>query len=191
MKSIEFKDKSAKKIYDSYIRRIHRTIKVLSRNDKEDILMEFNSHIYEGLKRSEGSDEIAALLQITHELGEPEDVLKSLVAEKKLNQATSTFNPKHIVQALFLNIKKSGIFVIFFLLYISLFTFFILIISKIFAPKETGLFFKDGEFMALGRLSTSENVNEVLGIWFIPLMIGSILLLYFTITILMKLTRKK
>lgn len=191
MKSIEFKDKSAKKIYDSYIRRINRTINVLSKNDKEDILMEFNSHIYEGLKRSEKPNEITALLQITHELGDPEDVLKSLVAEKKLNEATTTFNPKHILQAIFLNIKRSGIFIVFSLLYLSLFAFIVLIISEILAPEETGLFFKNEKFMVLGRLSTSENVNEVLGIWFIPLMVGSILLLYLMITLLMKLTRKK
>ncbi len=191
MKAIEFKNKSAKKIYDSYIRRVRRTTKVLSNTDQEDILMEFNSHIYEALQQKGVDDEVADLLHITQELGDPEIVLKSLIAEKKLNQATKTFNPKHIVQAMFLNTKRGGVFFIFAALYLSLFSFIILIIFKIVNPDKTGLYFSDNKFVALGILDTNNPTTEVLGNWFIPVMLINLLFFYFLTTLLMKLTKKK
>ncbi|MDH7446092.1 HAAS signaling domain-containing protein [Aquimarina sp. 2201CG14-23] len=191
MKAIEFKNKSAKKIYDSYFRRIRRTIKVLSSNDQEDVLMEFNSHIYEALTHKNEDDEVTNLLEITQELGDPEIVLKSLVAEKKLNQATKTFNPKHIFQAITLNTKRSGVFFIFVILYLSLFLFVVLIISEIRYPEQTGLFFSGDEFVALGRLETQRDVTEVLGNWFIPIIASITLFFYLLTTLLMKLTKKK
>ncbi len=191
MKTIKFKNKSAQKIYDSYIRRIRRTTKVLSSNDQEDVLMEFNSHIYEALQHKKEDDEIASLLEITQELGDPEIVLRSLVAEKKLNQATKTFNPKHIFQAVSLNIKRSSIFFVFVILYLSLFSFIVLIISEIINPEKTGLYFSNNKFVALGIYDTNKEVTEVLGNWFIPIMIANLLFFYLLTTLLMKLSKKK
>lgn len=192
MKNIEFTDKSAQKIYDSYFRRIRRTISVLAKSDKEDVLMEFNSHIYEGLQNATENGEVEKLLKITQGLGDPEEVLRPLVAEKKLQQATRTFNPMHIFQAIFLNIKSGIVYSIFAILYICLFGFGILMVFKILHPEDTGLFLKDGEFIALGRLSTTdENITEVLGNWFIPVMFFSALVLYIIITLILKATRKK
>jgi uncharacterized membrane protein len=192
MKNIEFNDKSAQKIYDSYFRRIRRTISVLAKNDREDVLMEFNSHIYEGLQNEGEGEEVEKLLKITQGLGDPEEVLKPLVAEKKLEQATRTFNPMHIFQAIFLNIKSGIIYSIFAILYICLFGFGILMYLKFKNPDQTGLFLIDGEFVALGTLRTSDtSVTEVLGNWFVPVMFFSALVLYIIITLILKLTRKK
>jgi len=192
MKNIEFNDKSAQKIYDSYFRRIRRTISVLAKSDQEDVLMEFNSHIYEGLQNEGEGEEVGKLLKITQGLGDPEEVLKPLVAEKKLEQATRTFNPMHIFQAIFLNIKNGIIYSIFAILYICLFGFGILMYLKFMNPDNTGLFLKNGEFVVLGTLETSDPaITEVLGNWFAPIMFFSALVLYIIITIILKLTRKK
>lgn len=192
MKQIAFENKSAQKIYDSYFRRIRRTISVLSEADKQDVLMEFNSHIYEGLQNIEGDDEVDKLLKITQGLGDPEVVLKPLVAEKKLKQATTTFNPKHIFQAIFLNLKSGIKYSIFAILYLCLFSFGVLMIFKIINPENTGLFIKNGSFVALGTLKTTDTeVIEVLGDMFIPIMLLSALLLYILLTLGLKMTRKK
>ena len=50
MKRIEFKNKSAQKLYDNYLASIEKYSSVLSKEDANDLLMEFNSHIYEGLQ---------------------------------------------------------------------------------------------------------------------------------------------
>ena len=191
MKNIEFEDKSAQKIYDSYFRRIRRTISVLSDNDKKDILMEFNSHIYEGMLNKNNENEVERLLKITLSLGDPEEVLKPLIAEKKLKEATRTFNPKHIFQAIFLNIKSGIKYTIFALLYLFLFSFAFLIISKLINPQEVGLFFNDGKFVALGKLKTTEHVTDVLGNMFIPIMLFIAIFFYLLITFMLKYTKNK
>lgn len=191
MKNIEFKDKSAQKIYDNYFGRIRRTISVLADNDKQDVLMEFNSHIYEGILNNSNTNEVEKILKITQDLGDPEVVLKPLVADKKLKQATRTFNPKHIFEAIFLNIKNGFVYSVFAILYILLLGFGILMYLKIRYPENTGLFLKDGEFVALGMLKTNENVTEVLGNWFIPAVFFSALTLYVLLTILLRTTRKR
>ncbi|WP_442265274.1 hypothetical protein ACSIGC_13160 [Tenacibaculum sp. ZS6-P6] len=191
MKNIEFKDKSAQKIYDNYFGRIRRTISVLADSDKQDVLMEFNSHIYEGILNNSNTNEVEKILKITQDLGDPEVVLKPLVADKKLKQATRTFNPKHIFEAIFLNIKNGFVYSVFAILYILLLGFGILMYLKIRYPENTGLFLKDGEFVALGMLKTNENVTEILGNWFIPAVFFSALTLYILLTILLRTTRKR
>lgn len=190
MKKLEFKDKSAKEVYDSYIKRVRQTITILSKIDKEDVLMEFNSHIFEGLQKNNTKNELENILKITTELGDPEVVLKPLIAEKKLHQATRTFNPKHIIQALFLNIKNGVIYSVFALIYICLFVFGILIILKMIYPNDTGLFLDKDGFFVLGRYSASDNITEVFGGWLIPTLFLISLALYIIITLMLKTTRK-
>jgi|GEM_PF-3068138 len=49
MKKLQFEEKSAQKISDSYIRRVKRVTKILSKEDQKEILMEINSYIHEGM----------------------------------------------------------------------------------------------------------------------------------------------
>ena len=191
MKSIAFKDKSADKIYQSYLRRIRRTLSVLSENDKTDLLMEYNSHIYEGLQRYSNQNEVESLLQIIQELGDPEVFLKPLIAERKLNQATKTFNPKHIFQAIFLNVGNGFLYTLFAILYLCLFSFLFLIIAKLVYIEEVGLYLNDGKFVALGILDKSPGDVEVLGNWFIPALLIVTIVMYLLITFLLKFTRKR
>jgi hypothetical protein len=83
---------------------------------------------------------------------------------------------------------------IFFILYLGLFGFVFLIFAKITNPKGVGLFFENNQFLALGKINPEylENTTytEVLGNWFVPVMLLSILLFYLLITLLLKLKRK-
>lgn len=193
IKEIEFKETAPKRVYDSYIKRIKKAIRPLPSSDQNDILLEFNSHIYEGLQRNKNKSEIDNLLDILDKLGIPEEVLKPLVADKKMEQATKTFNPFHVIKALALNITNGVYYIIFFVLYLLLFGFVFLIYAKITNPNEVGLFFENGRFLALGKINanylTDSNYQEVLGNWFIPTMVLSILVFYVIITFLLKLKR--
>jgi len=194
MKNIEFKESASRRVYHDYISRIKKTTNSLSTSDQKDVLLEFNSHIYEALLRNQNRNEIDQLLDVLDRLGIPEEVLKPLVADKKLEQATTTFNPLHVARALILNITNGITYIIFFVLYLMLFGFVYLIYAKIVHPDEVGLFFKNDSFMVLGRtgqenLSGSE-ITELLGNWFIPVMLVSILVFYLVITLLLRLKRK-
>ena len=129
------------------------------------------------------------MISILERLGDPEETLKPLVAGKKLRQATNTFNPKHVIQALSLNIKSSLVFGVFGILYLLLFSFIFIIPVKLFFPSNTGMFFLDDQFKGFGYLANIEGLTEVLGYWIIPMVLAFSTALYFLITLLLRLRR--
>lgn len=190
MKPIKFEESASQRVYDDYIGRVKRVTAGLLADDRQDVLMEFNSHIYEGMQRRSSDAEIDALLDLIDKLGVPEEVLKPLVAEKKLYQATKTFNPIHVFKALILNVSNGISYVLLSLLYLFQFAFIFLIFAKLYNPAGVGLFFDEDGFRAVGMVS-GQGAREVLGGWFIPLMLLAAGLLYVITTLLMRLKRKK
>lgn len=186
---IPFTDKSSTRIYQEYLDRIQRATKSLSKEDQLEIMMELNSHIYENFSQKRSDNEIEQLLDILQKLGSPEEVLKPLVADKKLTQATRTFNPVHIFKALILNIGNGLSYIIFFLLYLCLFSFIFLIGAKIFMPDRVGLFYKKGSTFILGMASNYPG-HEILGNWFIPVMIAFTIVFYLLLTLLLKIKNR-
>ncbi len=186
MKPIEFEQKAAQRIYDDYIKRINRTVATLSKADQYDILLEFNSHIYESMQGSNKESEIDSLLDVLQKLGAPEEVLIQLVADKKMEQATKSFNPAHIFKALVLNISNGISYTIFAILYLILGIGVISIGAKILYPSKVGFFVYEKGW-SIGIADNSG--TEVLGNWFIPVMLGAILLLYILITLMLRLIR--
>ena len=191
---INFKEKSSRRIYEDYVKRINLTTKSLSKEGQNEILMELNSHIYEGLQQNKNQNEIDRLLDVLEKLGAPEETLRLLIADKKMEQATRTFNPLHMFRALALNLGNGISYVIFFILYLMLFGFVFLIFSEIFDPQSTGLFFEGNNFQALGKISPDylkgSGTREILGSWFIPAMLFAIVIFYLIITFLLKIKRK-
>lgn len=188
-KKIQFKNTEAQKIYENYVKQIQLATNNLSSEDQNDILMEMNSHIYESIsKNSDDKNELNHLINSLDKIGIPSEVLKPLVAQKKLNQATRTFNPIHIFQALILNFSYGIIYFIFFILYLFLFSFVLLIIGKLFFPNNVGFYYKQGEFFQYGLFLNNSNFQqyEILGNWFIPVTIIIGIVFYFILTFLLK-----
>lgn len=192
-KEIRFNDSNATRIYTHYISGVKNSIKNLNKSNQNEILMEINSHIYEGLHASD-KPEVEGLLDVIEKLGNPEIYLNELVAEKQLEEAAKSFNPIKIFKALILNLTNGFSYVIFFLLYLSLFSFVYLIIMKIIKPKEVGFFYNEDGSFVLGLSHQNYEQHEQLGHWFIPLMAGCAILLFLLITLLLqvkKLINKK
>jgi hypothetical protein len=192
MKQIEFELLESRQIYNRYIKQIEKSIATLSKTDRQDILMEFNSHIFEGINKNKEISEKDNLVNILNELGTPKTILKPLVADKKLLQATKTFNPIHISKALVLNISNGVSYILFGILYLLLLHGVYLIYSKLKTPTATGIFFKDDRFFAIGTFedfSRDESIREVIGHWFIPVITIIIIILYILITLSLKLKR--
>lgn len=195
-KEITFTNKNAGRIYKDYIRRIQQSTQGLDKQNQLDILLEINSHIYEGLtlKLKNNNEEIEALLNILEKLGQPEIFLKPLVAERKLEEATKTFNPIKIAKALALNIGNGFSYILFALLYLLLFSFLFLIIAKIVSPEHVGLFYRPHDIFILGSYKNSQGISysdyERLGHWFIPVMCFAVTTFYILLTLLLNLKRK-
>lgn len=194
MKQIRFKQTASQRIYDDYMKRIRKTIATLPKHDREDVLMEFNSHIFEGIQNDTEKSEIDSLLDVLQKLGTPEEVLKPLIADKKFEQATKTFNPIHVFRALALNISNGISFVVLSLLYLVLFCSAFLIVAKIFTPSTVGLFYNGNDFFAIGLIDpetiNETAVREVLGYWFILFTIICSMIFYSILTLLLRFKRK-
>lgn len=195
IEDIKFEQKASQRIYSDYMKRIKKATASLSKISQDDIYMEFNSHIFEAIQHKSQANEIDSLLDIIEKLGAPEEVLKPLVADKKLEQATRTFNPVHVFKALILNFTNGISYVFFFVLYLFLFGFVFLIFAKIINPSLVGLHMKDDSFsvFVLGIMSQEDKIknhtHEVLGYWFIPAMLLAIVVFYLFITLLLKLKK--
>ncbi len=187
-KKIEFEDKNAQRVYDNYFNSLRNVLKPILDSDRQEVLMEFNSHIYEHLQNNKFKKEIDVLLNAIDKLGSPEEVLKPLIADKLLEKATKSFNPFQILKALLLNITNGVSYIIFFLLYLSLGSFVFFIFAKLF-NSNVGMYFKDGKFIALGLVKGNSDYQEVLGYWFIPVMIIFTIILYVFITLMLKAKR--
>lgn len=190
MKLIKFKNTDTQRVYDDYINRSKRAVKILSAEDREDCLMEINSYIYEYIQNNPQEKELTAMLNILERLGDPEITLKEVVAAKKIDQAVKTFNIKHLIQALLLNLKNGIVYIILFIMALFGTCFPILIILKIIYPELTGLYVGKHTFY-FGITPKSEGVSEVLGDWFIPFVILLSVLFYFIIIFLLKLIKSK
>lgn len=191
MKNIEFASTTTQRIYNDYLKRVEKCILILSEEDKKELLMEINSHIFEGMQRFSDNNETDNLLTVLEKLGVPEEFLKPVIADKKIAQAVRTFNPKVVLQALLLNLKNGIIYSIFTLLYLFLFAFVFLIGAKLISPTKTGLFYLDEKFQTFGFIKNTDGMNDILGFWFIPLVIIIAIAFYLLITLLLRFTKKK
>lgn len=193
-KEITFQSPNSRRIYLDYITRIQQVVKTLNKENQQEVLLEINSHIYESLMSQSKTEqeEVTCLLDILEKLGQPEVFLKSLVAEKKLEEATRSFNPLQVIKALVLNIGNGISYVIFAVLYLLLFGFLFLIIAKLMNPENVGFFYRAPDICILGYYRDS-GVNyteyEQLGYWFIPTMLVLTVIFYLLITLLLRLKR--
>ncbi|MEJ5091189.1 DUF1700 domain-containing protein [Sphingobacterium faecium] len=193
-KEIAFKDTNSSRIYKDYLKRVSHAIHILDKENQQEILLEINSHIYEGTRQNfKDQNEVEHLLDVLEKLGQPEVFLKPMVADRKLKEATKTFNPIKIAKALMLNIGNGISYIIFSLLYLFLFAFVFLIIAKIINPEHIGLFYRANHIFVLGQYNNLQGVSyseyEKLGDWFIPVILVFIIILYIILTLFLKLNK--
>jgi len=190
MKLLQLENSSAQRIYDDYIVRCKKSLKILSEEDKEDSLLEINSYIYEYLTANKENDKDAVenLLNILDRIGIPEETFKELIASKKISQAVKTFNPKVLMQALFLNIQNGFIYIILSILFLFLAAFPVLIVLKLIKPNDIGLFVGNHSFFF--GFADSKNGTELLGNGFIPVSIIATAVIYFLILFILKTKRQ-
>jgi hypothetical protein len=186
---------NANKILALYDKRVFHIIKPLGEQDRQDIKMELDSHIYESMARNPKEDEVTTLLSALEKLGEPETFLYDVVAERKLNQARKSFNFLHVISALGLNIGrgviKTVLFFIITIVYIVSFSCAAVAVVKIFIPSKVGMHVYPGGFTAGWIEPHTPGAREVLGLWFTPVFIILAVLLYVINTFLLRLIPKK
>lgn len=192
MKRLNFTNPTAQKIYDSYFKRVARCVAILPPADQLDTQMELNSHVYEATLGVAPEKEVETLMDVLEKLGAPEEVLQPVIASKKTTQAGKTFNPRHVLQAIYLNLSNGFGYLIVGFIYLIIICFGSLIILKLLFAQNTGLFLNDGSFSLFGFTPTPPaGAVEVMGNWFIPFVIIIMLIAYFLNTLLLRLLKKQ
>lgn len=185
----------AQKVFERYINRLKRSVSTLPQDMQTDIRNEITNHIFDSMESSEKDTELDRLLDAIDRLGDPGKFLKPMIADYQVEHATATFKPLDVSRAVIENFgagfARSLKFSVFAILYMTLFMFAILFVSKIFFPQNTGLFYRGNNFQAFGIIAGVDGTNEVLGYWLMPLSFAGFVLDYLLITLIMKLTAKK
>ena len=196
-KEIQFTGDDAQRVYRIYIQSVKKATQQLRREDSLEILMEFNSHLYEGSRAESSKSELSNLLDTINDLGVPQEVLKPMIAEKMVDKAARSFKPIDIYNALYLNIGNGISYIIFALLYCLVCLILFVTVLKLIYSDFTGLFIGDDLFLLGTNFGNAtymgfflegpdgdfSGATEVLGNWFIPLMVLLNTVLYFIITI--------
>ena len=196
-KEIQFTGDDAQRVYRIYIQSVKKATQQLRREDSLEILMEFNSHLYEGSRAESSKSELSNLLDTINDLGVPQEVLKPMIAEKMVDKAARSFKPIDIYNALYLNIGNGISYIIFAILYCLVCLILFVTVLKLIYSDFTGLFIGDDLFLLGTNFGNAtymgfflegpdgdfSGATEVLGNWFIPLMVLLNTVLYFIITI--------
>lgn len=193
MKRLEFTAQGTKEIYDAYINRCILQLQRLRPEDREDCLMEINSYVYEYMQSHAETDEAGKLKKVLERLGDPSVTLREIVAAKKVEEASQTFRPRAVMEAIFMNLQHGFVYIITFILGLLLLSVPVLIAYKLILPDEAGLWVGGNTFV-LGTVDAPESSNgpvrEVLGNAFIPVVIILGAMVYAVIILLLRAVRK-
>jgi uncharacterized membrane protein len=181
-----FKDKITLKIWDNYFNRIDKMIRSLDRTQKEETKLEIQDHLLESFQNEKEDKEAVKLLNAIEKMGEPEEYLKPMVADKLLTKASNTMSPLIILKGLYYylygGIKRFIVSLSFIMGYILALCFLVIAILKFFIPNSTGLFlYPDGD-LKFGLDINAAAAKEILGYWIVPIGIGLSSLTYFILT---------
>lgn len=187
-------DPVAIRVWRNYMKRINHLVISLPSEQRDEILLEIESHLFESISHASENKEVEKLLDGIEKLGEPEIFLKPIVKERKISNVLQTYSPISVIRNFifnpFENLKRFALNVLLGVGYFFLFIVFVISILKIFFP-EVGLFVYPNGAWNLG-VADDPAARELLGNWLIPGGITiSIVLYIFLARLLQKLNKKR
>ncbi len=192
---LEFKEKISERIWKNYFKRVNRTLKSVPAKQREEMILELQGHLYESFQNDNSPNEADGILNSIEKMGDPEDYLRPVAAEKLLSNASKSFNPKDIFFGLVCNFcisVKKALFACFFSIgYLFLTVIAIMTVFKIFFPDNIGVFKKPSGSYTIGIIYDSTLYTDVFGYWIIPAGLILSVVLYFILTKSLKLMTGK
>ena len=186
----KFNDRTTQRIWDNYFKRIRKSLNRAPHKISDELILELKSHLYESFEEDKEKSESNRLLNAIERMGDPDEFLKPIIADKLLIDASKSFNPKSIFYGIYYNLY-GGIARVFLALilwagYLIAFFFSALAVLKIFFPQRTGLFYSDKGVYYLGFMETAAG-KDVLGYYFIPIALLISAVLFWILTKLLRL----
>jgi hypothetical protein len=175
----ELNDANARAAFAAYFAKVDRALAALPRAEAEEVKRELEQHALDAV--NEAGDAHKALAQ----LGDPDEFLADLVADKLRARAARTFSPADVVTAL---ARSAGaglagltMSTLLGLGYVLAALAIVMGVTKLFDPDGAGVYrLADGSIF-IGFGETLGGV-DLLGIWFSPLAIAAGACLYVALT---------
>lgn len=175
----ELTDANARAAMAAYFAKVDRALAPLPRADAEQVKAELEAHALDAL--ADASDVNAALAQ----LGDPDEFLDDLVADRMRALAGRTFKPGDVVAALARNAGSGlvglALSTLVGLGYAIAAVALVLGVLKLFAPQGVGVFRLETGEIFIGHDEAVRGV-DLLGIWFSPFAIAVSVCLYLALT---------
>lgn len=189
---ISLKDPEAREAASGYLKKVDKLIRSLSGKDQEDIRMEITAHLEESIQHQQGEDELKAVKAAIHKLGAPEDFIQPLVEERKMNKASRTFKPGHVLSAFLAGTGNTILNMIKYctlsVLYSPVLLFILLAIAKLVSPQKVGYYTNEaGKMVFFGYTTVTVSGKEQLGYWIVPVFLGMALIIYLFVTGMLRL----
>ncbi len=177
-----FTQKHAQEIWTDYLRQVERLCGLLDKRQKADIQMELKAHLLESYIQLDSGDEVDRIGAAIAKLGQPSEFIPLWVEERLLDGAQPGSSTRNLFFLLRSNAAK-GVKQFAFSMtvgfgYLLSFYFFIVSVMKVFFPDHVGLYLSSAGIPILGYVD-SEDFVELLGLWLIPVCLGTAIFLQF------------
>ncbi len=189
-------DKLSVRIWNRFFDQISKILRQVPKDQKDEIILELQGHVLESIMNDNSESGPDRIMNALDKLGDPEDFLRPIVADKLLSDGTRTFRPLTLFYGLYYNMFASArrflISLVFAAGYLLLFIFLSASVAKLFIP-EFGLYIHETGGFSLGLMSEEARLvsQEVLGFWLVPVGILLSVILYVILTKLLGLLMKK
>ena len=85
------------KIANDYLERVKSQLRLVPAREKDEFLLEIQSHLYEAYQQMPGEDDVARILAVLRNLGEPADVVSDRLPGTMVRSGTKRNLPLYIV----------------------------------------------------------------------------------------------
>jgi uncharacterized membrane protein len=92
------------KIANDYLSRVGGQLRLVPARERDEFLRELESHIYEAYQHAPGDDDVARILLVLRNLGEPAEVVADRLPESMVRSGTRRSLPMHILTGILLGL---------------------------------------------------------------------------------------
>ena len=90
------------RIVGDYLERVKAQIRLVPAGERDEFLQEIDSHLYEAYQQTPGEDDVARILAVLRNFGEPADVVADRLPGRMVRTGTSRNLPLYVAGGIFL-----------------------------------------------------------------------------------------
>ncbi|MDR6735156.1 hypothetical protein [Sphingobacterium sp. 2149] len=172
-------------------------VKKLALEQRQDILCEINSHIFEALQQQFPQQLIQdttpmQLEDILEKLGLPATFILEMISSASLGQAVAPSTEPVSLLKMPIMLARAIVNLVYYTTYTLMLIAIFLVVAKFVDPQRVGFFYAPNKFFIFGKLILQQEEAiryEQLGNYFIPVLLFIIIGLYYSSTLILKIKK--